>query len=1021
MEGSLFMQLARIGLLVVVGVLLVAPCRAQVTQRVSLSSRGGEGNGGSYYPSTSADGRYVAFQSAASNLVPGDTNGALDIFVYDRQLGTTELVSVSSSGTIANADNHYTSMSADGRYVAFQSYASNLVAGDTNGVQDVFVRDRQLGTTELVSVTTGGAQGDADSGGWGVAISANGRYVVFTSAATNLVPGDTNGSVDVFLRDRQLGTTERVSVSSGGIEGNLDSTYGPKITPDGRFVVFRSLASNLVAGDTNGVEDIFVRDRQSGTTERVSVATGGGEGNAKCGAYSSISADGRYVAFHSDASNLVAGDTNGASDVFVHDRQSGTTTCVSVDGGGMPGDSNSFVFSITDDGRYVAFYSTATNLVAGDTNGKYDIFVRDQQTSTTTRVSVDSSGAQANDDSDACWISTDGRYVAFESIATNLVAGDGNGAFDIFVHDRQSGTTERVSVDGIGLQGNSGSNSAFHGLSANGRFAAFTSTASNLVPGDTNGQMDIFVRDMVTGTTDRVSVDSSGAQANGDSYAHSISADGRFVSFESDATNLAAGDTNGNRDLYVRDRQNGTTVRASVDSNGVQGNSEIAYSSISADGRYVAFQSNSTNLVPGDTNNRSDVFVHDLQTGTTERASVDSSGNEANGDSGYSDTSLSADGRYVAFMSSATNLVPGDTNGLDDIFVRDRLNGTTERVSVDSSGAQANGGSYNVSLSSDGRFVVFSSYATNLVPGDTNAKEDVFVRDRQNGTTERVSVDSGGVQGNQESDYPSISGDGRYVMFSSSANNLVPGDTNGTTDVFVRDRLLGTTERVSVGPGGAQANGGSDFAQMTTDGRFVLFESTASNLVTGDTNGFLDVFIRDRNASGFTSVCEPGTGGVIACPCGNPPSGSGRGCNNSAGTGGASLTASGIAYLTMDSLVFTTSGELPTAMSILVQGTSITSGAVYGRGVRCIGSALTQLYVKAASGGSVTAPDFGAGDPRVSLRSAALGDMIQPGESRWYFVMYRDPLGACPRSAPGLIHGYHTFNATQTGRIDWSL
>jgi hypothetical protein len=202
---------------------------------------------------------------------------------------------------------------------------------------------------------------------------------------------------------------------------------------------------------------------------------------------------------------------------------------------------------------------------------------------------------------------------------------------------------------------------------------------------------------------------------------------------------------------------------------------------------------------------------------------------------------------------------------------------------------------------------------------------------------------------------------------------------------------------------------------VSADGRFVAFESSASNLVSGDFNNYDDIFLRDRFASGFTSLCDPGSGGVLACPCSNPPSGPGRGCDNSSSTGGASLAASGDAYLAVDSLVFTTSGEKPTATSILLQGTaSPAAGVVYGQGVRCVGGALKRLFTKTASGGGITVPDFGGGDPSVSARSAAKGDTISPGQSRWYLVYYRDPtvLGGCPASS--------TFNATQTGQTTWS-
>jgi Tol biopolymer transport system component len=346
-----------------------------------------------------------------------------------------------------------------------------------------------------------------------------------------------------------------------------------------------------------------------------------------------------------------------------------------------------------------------------------------------------------------------------------------------------AGPTTRVSVDSLGRQADGPSSSA--AISANGRFVAFESDATNLVAGETNHFTDVFVYDLTTGKTTRVSVDSAGRQANGPSSSAAISADGRFVAFESDATNLVVGDTNGKRDVFVHDLVTRTTSRVSVDSVERQANSPSFGPVISADGRYVAFESAATNLVPGDTNGLSDIFVRDLMAGTTTRVSVDSAGRQANGPS-YR-PAISADGRYIAFESAATGLVPGDTNGLSDIFVRDLMTGKTTRVSVDSLGRQANGPSYSPAVSADGRFVAFESDASNLVPGDSNLRRDVFVRDLMAGTTTRASVDSAGRQANGSSSGASISGDGRFVVFDSDAFNLVPNDTNGKRDVFVHD------------------------------------------------------------------------------------------------------------------------------------------------------------------------------------------------------------------------------------------
>jgi Tol biopolymer transport system component len=401
----------------------------------------------------------------------------------------------------------------------------------------------------------------------------------------------------------------------------------------------------------------------------------------------------------------------------------------------------------------------------------------------TTRVSVSSSGAQADGHSLAPALSADGRYVAFYSDASNLVDGDTNGVRDVFVRDQGTRTTTRASVDSTGAQGNG--HSFAPAISNDGRLVAFSSNASNLVSGDTNSSDDIFVHDSQSGATARVSVATGGGEANGGSFSPALSADGRFVAFLSDASNLVAGDTNGFRDVFVHDRQTGSTTRVSVDSAGVQGNVGSFSVAINADGRFVAFHSFADNLVPDDANETADVFVHDLLTGQTTRVSVYDGGAEADGDSLR--PAISADGRYVAFDSDSTILVWGDVNFVFDVFVHDRLTNTTRRVSLDDSGGEATGLSQRPAMSADGRYVAFYSEASDLVAGDSNGSSDVFVHDRQSGATSRVSIDNGRDQGNGDSLRPAISADGRVVAFDSSASNLAAGDSNRFSDVFVRD------------------------------------------------------------------------------------------------------------------------------------------------------------------------------------------------------------------------------------------
>jgi Tol biopolymer transport system component len=431
---------------------------------------------------------WFIFASLASSVVtsaPQRDTPALTHFGS----GATTRLSVTSDGTQGNADSQYPAMSQDGRYIAFYSDASNLVAGDTNGAPDVFVHDRQSGTTERVSVRSGGTQ--ANSGSYYPAISATGRYIIFLSAASNLVAGDTNGTLDVFVHDRDTGQTRRVSIASDGTQANGNSVQ-PFISGDGRYATFYSFASNLVAGDTNNVADIYTHELATAQTRRISVALGGNEPNGP--SYQPWpSYDGRYIAYYSYASNLVSGDTNESADVFVYDRDTDQTRRVSVASDGTEGNGASLNPVMAHDGQSIVFESHATNLVSQDTNGVQDIFVYSLDGGQTQRVSVASGGGQANNVSSDPAISDDGQYVAFQSDATNLSAGDTNGQTDVFLRDLQTGETRRESVATDGTQGNGAS--TLVSLVGNGRYLAFSSRATQLVSGDTNGALDVFIRD----------------------------------------------------------------------------------------------------------------------------------------------------------------------------------------------------------------------------------------------------------------------------------------------------------------------------------------------------------------------------------------------------------------------------------------------------------------------------------------------------------------------------------------------
>ncbi len=513
-------------------------------------------------------------------------------------------------------------------------------------------------------------------------------------------------------------------------------------------------------------------------------------------------------------------------------------------------------------------------------------------------------------------------------------------------------STVRVSVDSQGSEGDR--RGLASSLSADGRFVAFQTEATNLVPGDTNDAEDIFVHDRWTGVTRRVSVDSAGVQANAwSSYDCVISADGRFVAFSSFATNLVPNDLDTGWDVFVHDGLTGTTTCASVDLAGLP-NGGIA-PAISGDGRFVAYRGGR---------------VRDLSTGVTLEAAVDSFGVPGNGQTTW--PAISADGRFVAFPSDSTNLVVGDTNQASDIFVHDLSTGETTRVSVDSSGAQADLGSGQFSppaLSADGRFVAFESNARNLVPGDTNLATDVFVHDRLTGQTLRASVRSTGAQVVGFNYTPHLSGDGRFVAFASSASDLVPGDTNGGYDVFVHDLKTGETERVDVSSTGAQATTSGTAPAISLDGRCVSFASDASNLVVGDTNGARDIFVRDRVGCSATiaSFCDgtPTTHGCVPVLTGS-------------GTPSASASSG---------FVLSVSAAEGQSIGLVFYGVTGPAAAPFGSGtgLLCVASPLQRTHLRSA-GGTLGACDGQFGVDWNAARAAipfAVGAPFTGGETVW--------------------------------------
>jgi len=663
-------------------------------------------------------------------------------------------------------------------------------------------------------------------------LSSSGRYVLFASTANNLAL-TTNGApmlalvpapLNVYLRDRTNGTTTLVSVDVTGLGGGSDNSLPLGISTNGRYALFESLATNLVANDTNSAQDVFLRDVVAGVTTLISVSTNGGVGSGES-RDAVMTPDGRYVAFTSVSSNLVVGDTNGIPDIFVRDVIGGTTVVASagaispVFNGVSSGDSESPL--ITPDGRYVAFYSTATNLAPGVQTNISDIYVRDLVAGTTVWAS---SGALAlaqsvlGVSSVSCFnqaLSTNGQYVAYQASSANPT----NGL--VLRYNVASGATDLV---GTNAPMQSGSTQDAHNLdlSPDGRFVAFVAS-SNFNQCMTTC---VLLWDAQSGLSTLVSGDTNDlVPTNSVCDWPTVAPDGSLVCFASTATGLTTNTLTGDWHVYVRNLQAGTTTLVDADTNGCGSVVALAtIPSLSPDGSCVAFACADSALVPNDVNGEDDVFVRTVATGAVELISTHDPalptaaavGSSATG----SPCAVSADGRYIAFATDANNLTANDTNQYRDIVVRDLSAGSNTLVSVSTNGFSGNGISIQPAISADGRYVAFTSSANNLVAGDTNNSQDVFVRDLQLGATSLVSVNTSGALGNGNSYSPVLSTNGNYVLFRSQASNLAAGTFSGTDNLFLRNLKLGTTWALTTNGFAAGA--------MTPDGSLVAYTDTTS-------------------------------------------------------------------------------------------------------------------------------------------------------------------------------------------------
>jgi Tol biopolymer transport system component len=748
---------------------------------VSVNLAGEVADGRCYEPSLSADGRFVAFRSDATNLVDGATTTRDRIYVKDLETGEIALASADEAGAEADAQSFEPSLSADGRYVAFRSDATNLVDGVDTARSRIYVKD--LVTGEIVLASTDEAGVDANAGSYEPRLSADGRYVAFSSWATNLVDGVTSTRERIYVKDLEMGGIALASTDAAGVVANSESSDA-SLSADGRYVAFSSRATNLVDGAATTRDRIYVKDLETGEIALASTDEAGADANDRS-QEPSLSADGRYVAFRSDATNLVDGAITTQWRIYVKDLATGEIALASSDEAGTDAEAHGYEPSLSADGRYVAFRSGATNLVDGATTTRDRIYVKDLETGEIALTSTDEAGADARDNSFDPSLSADGRYVAFSSWATNLVDGASTSRERIYVKDLETGKIALASTDETGADANGPSSTP--SLSADGRYVAFRSSATNLVDGTTTMTDRIYVKDLETGEIALASSDETGADVDADafSFAPSLSADGRHVAFRSNATNLVDGAATTRDRIYVKDLETGEIALASTDEAGADANDRSQEPSLSADGRYVAFRSVATNLVDGATTTRDRIYVKDLETGEIALASSDEAGADANGHS-Y-EPSLSADGRYVAFGSNATNLVDVATTSAWRIYVKDLETGEIVLASSDEAGADVASTSTAPSLSADGRYVAFSSWASNLVDGTTTTRQRIYVKNVGTGEIALASSSGSGEDANLASDQPSLSADGRHVAFRSVATNLVHGASTWRDRIYVKD------------------------------------------------------------------------------------------------------------------------------------------------------------------------------------------------------------------------------------------
>lgn len=812
-------------------------------QLISLSADGASGgNADSFAPAISADGQWIAFQSTATNLTAIPSTNT-QIYLRDVANNQTRLISAGIDGTAGNGESRFPLISADGRWVAFESDATNLVAGDTNRATDVFVYSTADGTLTLASpnyLGTAPANGSSSL----MAITPDGLQILLTSKSSDLAPGITAKNEQVFVRDQQAQATYWASMDASSYFTNFARTAN--MDDLGHHIVY------LATKTTNNVYQLCLyTDRVSGATQLICSNAFNyltPEGTNIRWNYADnysppqISAEGRYVAYVSPVylnSNLV-------NQVYVWDATTGLSELASVATDGVsPANAYADRPLLSADGRSLLFTSVATNLVAGVPENLPQIYLRNLDSRTTQLVSANREGTgSAAGDFGTYSLNDNGTLVLFESAGSDLVENDFNRAQDVFLRQVTSETTECLSLRDASLPSSSANGSSFvasRGLSASGQIAAFTSLANNLTPGDTNQTTDVYWRDLSQNNLQLVSRSQNGvSSANAASAEPAISADGRYLAYVSGATDLAAGDTNPIASIYWRDiTATSSFLISSNASNGTDLNTLIsALPWISPDGQAVGFLYFYQSYFLDQT--QEDTLFPITGVGFSAISFLGMAGNIA----------VSVSSSAICFHTPGSNfvktikglcgvqlsqnhswLVAGSPLG---VFIWDMAAATNSMLSM-------TGKTSHPAISNDGRWLVFENSA--LLEGNTNIQ--VYLYDLATGTHTLVSKATDGIGGGTaDSTWPQITADGRFVVFESQASNLMPNDNNGATDVFAYNVASGAITCLSLNQmGTATGNGFSGNAVLSDDSAMVMFGSWASDLVAGDYNQAWDVFM----------------------------------------------------------------------------------------------------------------------------------------------------------------------------------